>query len=328
MRAALTAWLLPLLVLAAQGDRLRKTDLVRLLSSATLASDELAALIRSNCLTFAPTGRDRADFVALGADSSVMREIDGCVRRAGARRVPPSARIEARPARPAVAAPRPAPPAAAPQPPARRAPISAARTGFVLGVGQHAGAGTSPPVPLLFEARDTTDGPVSGQEIVLGVTNGRLAATRVVTDSNGRVRIDVILGPRVGPVQVTASVGTIERQATLYAEPGAAVTLAVRCADAQLAGRVFLVPRVAVVLRIAAQDAFGNAVPVRGLQAAAGDRGVLRVAFVGADSVGGLVRLEPRDQGSTSLVVVASGQRADLSATVASLPPANGTHCP
>jgi len=198
----------------------------------------------------------------------------------------------------------------------------------VLGVGQHAAAGTAPSVPLLFEARDTTGAPMPGQEVVLGVANGRLGATRVATDSNGRVRIDVIVGPRVGAVQVTATAGTVERQATLYAEPGAAVNLAVRCADARLSERVFLAPRVAVVLRVSAQDAFGNAVPVRGLQAAAGDRGVLRVAFVGTDSAGGLVRLEPRDEGSTSLVVVASGQRVDLSATVAGKPASGAPHCP
>src|SRR5207248_8737101 len=64
------------------GERLRKTDLVRLLSGLTLAPDELATLIRRSCLSFTPTSRDRADFAALGADPAVLREIDGCVRRA------------------------------------------------------------------------------------------------------------------------------------------------------------------------------------------------------------------------------------------------------
>src|SRR5204863_4207981 len=99
------------------GERLRKTDLVRLLSGLTLAPDELAALIRRSCLSFTPTSRDRADFVALGADPAVLREIDGCVRRAAA----------------------------------VRPPLSGVRSGFVLGVGQHGAAGAHPPLPLMFE---------------------------------------------------------------------------------------------------------------------------------------------------------------------------------
>src|SRR5206468_11930723 len=78
---AAVACLLVLVVALQGGERLRKTDLVRLLSSVTLAPDELAALIRRNCLSFTPSGRDRADFVALGAGPVVLREIDACVRR-------------------------------------------------------------------------------------------------------------------------------------------------------------------------------------------------------------------------------------------------------
>lgn len=329
MPAALACLLLQLLLLPVQGgERLRRTDLVRLLSSAALPPDELAALIRRNCLSFAPTGRDRADFVALGADSSVLREIDGCVRRAALpRRASAPAGAAPRPAGPVAPAPAAGPATVTLSPPAP-APVSSARTGFVLGVGQHAAAGTPPPLPLVFEARDTGGAPVSGEEVALSAVNGHVAATRVVTDSNGRIRVELTLGPRVGAVQVTATVGAIERQATLYAELGAAVTLALRCGEAGISGRVSFTPRVAVVLRIRAQEAFGNAAPVTGLQAAAGDRGVLRVAFVGADSAGGLVRVEPRDEGSTSLVVVASRQREDLSVTVAKRPVPSATHCP
>ena len=285
------------------GERLRKTDLVRLLSGLTLAPDELAALIRRSCLSFTPSGRDRADFVALGADSGVLREIDGCVRRA---------------AMPPVTAPRPAP----------RPPLSGVRSGFVLGVGQHAAAGSHPPLPLLFELRDTAGVLVSGQEVVLSATNGRLGAPRVVTDSSGRVHVDVTLGPRVGPVEVRAQAGTIERQATLYAEPGPAAKLTLRCGEGRVEDRISLAPGGAAVLRVTAQDTFGNEAPVTGLQAATGDRGVVRVTFVGGDTAGGLVRVAPGDEGSTSLVIVASRQREDVSVTVARAPLAGVTHCP
>jgi hypothetical protein len=316
--------ILLLLLLAAQGGaRLRKTDLVRLLSSATLGPDELAALIRRSCLSFTPTGRDRADFVALGANPSLLREIDACARRGAVARRPP-------PAKPRSAAPMPTPTPAtvAPAPPPIRAPVSGVRTGFVLGVGQHAAVGTVMPLPLLFEVRDTAGKPLAAEEVSLGVTNGHVAATRVATDSNGRVRVELTLGPKVGPVHVSAAVGTIERQATLYADPAAAVRLGVRCGEVAIDERASFAPRGAVVLRISAQDGFGNSAPVTGLQAATGDRGVLRIAFVGTDSTGGLVRVQPGDEGSTSLVIVASGRRRDVSAAVARQPLPGAARCP
>ena len=288
------------------GEPLRKTDLVRLLSGLTLTPDELAALIRRRCLSFTPSGRDRSDFVALGADAAVLREIDGCVRRAaalGASEAPPP----------------PAPP--------RRPVLSGVRSGFVLGVGQHAAAGTHPPLPLLFELRDTAGLPVPGHEVELSVTNGQLGAPWVVTDSSGRVHVDVTLGPRVGPVEVRAQAGAIERQATLYAEPGPAAKLTLRCGEVQVGDRFSLAPGHAALLRVSAQDAFGNEAAVTGLQAATGDRGVVRVTFVGGDTTGGLVRVAPGDAGATSLVVVASRQREDVSVTVAMAPIAGVTLC-
>ena len=221
------------------GEPLRKTDLVRLLSGVTLAPDALAALIRRRCLGFTPSGRDRADFVALGADAAALREIDGCVRRA--------------------AAPRPT----EALPPPRPTPLSGVRSGFVLGVGQHAAAGEHPPLPLLFELRDTAGLPVAGHDVILSVTNGRLGA------------------PRVGPVEVRAQAGTIERQATLYAEPGPTAKLTLRCGDARVEGRLSLAPG-----------------------SAAGD------------------------EGSTSLVIVASRQREDVGVKVGRTAPPEMTHCP
>jgi hypothetical protein len=323
---AAVARLLLLLLAMQGGERLRKTDLVRLLSNVTLAPDELAGLIRRNCLSFTPSGRDRADFVALGAGPMVLRAIDGCARRGAASR-PVST---AQPLAGAVPTPAPTPTGVAPpSPPAvGRSPVSAVRTGFVLGVGQHAAVGTRAPHPLVFEVRDTAGAAMPGKQVRLAVTNGHLEATRVATDTDGRVQVNPTLGPNVGPVQVSAAVDGIERQAMLLAEPGRAVQLAVRCGEEGLEARVAFAPGGAVVLRVTAQDAFANGVPVTRLQAAPGDRGVLRIAFVGGDSSGGLVRVEPRDEGSTSLVIVASGQRRDLSVTVAKLPVPGVAHCP
>ncbi len=115
------------------------------------------------------------------------------------------------------------------------------------------------------------------------------------------MQVDLTLGARVGPAVVSARAGAIERQATLYGDPGPAVKLVFRCGD-EIANR---------------RVAFFPDVPV-----------VLRVAFVGGDTVAGLVRVQPRGEGSTSLVVVASRRREDLSATVAKTPPPGATHCP
>jgi hypothetical protein len=79
---------------------------------------------------------------------------------------------------------------------------------------------------------------------------------------------------------------------------------------------------------VTAQDRFGNDATVTGLQAATGAGGVLRVTFVGADAAGGLVRLASGVAGSTSLVVVASSQREDVSVTVARDALRGVTHCP
>ena len=83
---------------------LRKTDLIRLLTGSALTPAQVAAEVQQNCLAFTPTARDRANLVALGADSTVMARIDSCTR----------ARAAAVVRRPAAAAP---PVAAAPVPP-------------------------------------------------------------------------------------------------------------------------------------------------------------------------------------------------------------------
>src|SRR5207237_7329651 len=145
------------------GEPLRKTDLLRLLPRLTLGPHELAALIHRRCLSFTPTSRDRADLVALGADPAVLREIDGCVRRATA---PGASEATA------------APP---------RVPLSGVASGFVLGVGQHAAAGAHPSLPLLFELRDTAGLPAAGREVALSTTNGRRGAERGGTAASGRV---------------------------------------------------------------------------------------------------------------------------------------------
>lgn len=323
------------------GDRLRKTDLVRLLADGTLASEALAALVRRNCLSFTPTTRDRADLTALGADSAVLREIDACTRRDSASALPrpavPAARAaagsRAPPAPPRVApnratdAAQPAPPRLEPSPVRRPAP-SATRTDFVHGAGQQGVVGSRAARPLVFEVRDAAGVPLRGEAVTLAVVNGRLGVTRAVTDASGRVQVDLVFGPLAGSTVVTAVAGPIERRATLYAAAGPAAKLLLSCGAAAIDRKVVLAPGAPAALRVTAQDAFANAVPLLNLQVAVGDRGVVRVASVGSDSLGGVVSLKPGETGSTSLVVMASGQREDLTVTVQGLTIPSPARCP
>ena len=91
MTRARNAVLLFLIVLpgvasAQRGAPLLKTDLIELLSSPVIPHQEIADLVRRNCLAFRPTDRDWTDFRSLGAAPDVVASITGC----GAGRAAPS----------------------------------------------------------------------------------------------------------------------------------------------------------------------------------------------------------------------------------------------
>jgi len=62
-------------------EPLRKTDVIRLIASPLIGKGEVADLIRRNCLSFAPTERDWADFRRVGADADIMGSIGACANR-------------------------------------------------------------------------------------------------------------------------------------------------------------------------------------------------------------------------------------------------------
>ena len=69
---------LPGVAFAQRGAPLLKTDLIELLSSPVIPHQEVADLVRRNCLAFRPTDRDWTDFRSLGATSDVVASINGC----------------------------------------------------------------------------------------------------------------------------------------------------------------------------------------------------------------------------------------------------------
>lgn len=357
---------------------LKKTDLIRLLSSSTLPPAEIAELVRRHCLSFTPSARDKADLRTLGADDAVMRRVDECARRGAALRatarlreavVPAgsravvtvqvergdgpaagirlvlrgsgrvsggadaegttdergTARFDVRGATPgthhltvATAAGdalenapsvdltvRPAPAVAA-----------AARTGFVSGLGQRGRVGSRLPLPLIFQARDTANAPIAGQAVRFAAVNARLEGVTETTDSTGQVRAFVVLGERAGAVRVTATLGAIEREASLIAAPGPPARLELRCGTVVAQARVGLAAGATVPIEVIARDGFGNALAVTGLRVSIGDEDVVRAGSVSADTTVGRFTLTGGRAGSTNLVVLASGLRESLVAAV------------
>jgi len=209
------------------------------------------------------------------------------------------------------------PPVVAARPPhtARPAPTS---TGWVAGTAQRGVVGRRAAVPLIFEVRDSTGAPIAGVPVALAVANGRLLTAPDRTDSAGAVRVELEFGPRAAATTVTATIGSLVRQATLYPATGPAARLLVLRGRDTVSRRLELDPDAPTNLLVVPADAFGNPLPVRGLLAAVGDGSVLKVAGVTTDSLGGHGRLRPGRAGgsATNLALQASGLRTDLTASV------------
>lgn len=299
------------LLLASQGAApLRKSDLVRLLSGSVLSPVELIQVVRRNCLTFAPTGRDRTDFVRLGADAALLTAMDDCARR--------SSRPAAAAPVHAVAAPvrAVAPVTATTAPPSLSSRVAAERSGFVSGGGQRGSAGMQLTRAVVFEARDSAGVPLGGQAVMFTGINARIEPATVSTDAAGQVRAGVTLGERVGSATVIAAIGVVEKQVAFNVAAGPAAHLVVACGQGSVAGRFAIRPDTVIVLRVAAQDEYGNGTSLLGLRAAVADARIFRVLRVAQDSISGTVALKPDQPGTTSLALIANGMRHYLTVTV------------
>lgn len=318
MNLVLVVWLIT------QGIApLRKSDLVRLLSGSVMSQEEMAQLVRRNCLSFTPTERDRTDFQRLGAEAPVLAAVDACARRAS---------------RPAVTRPRvTAPPPVAqstplPQPPPPRAPppvhVSPDRSSFVAGGGQSGPAGQRLPRALVFEARDSAGRPLAGQTVTFTGINARIEPPSLATDVEGRVRVGVTLAERAGSAIVLAVAGDVEKQAAFRVTVGPVSQLVVACRASELSGRVVLRPDTVAELRVTARDAYGNGARLSGLRAAVADARILRVQRIAEDSLAGTVALRPDQAGTTSLAVIANGLRQYVTVTVPPRAAPGKTDCP
>jgi hypothetical protein len=159
-----------------------------------------------------------------------------------------------------------------------------------------------------------------GVAVALADTNGRLlpAGGGAQTDSLGQIHADVVLGAQAVPTVVTAVVGAIVRQATLYPSPGPAARLVATYNGQSVDRQLVLDPDAPALLSVRVQDAFGNRVTSPGVVVAVADDGILSVTRVTQDSLGAVVTLRPGRPGggSTSLALRAGRGRLDLSASV------------
>jgi hypothetical protein len=120
--------------------------------------------------------------------------------------------------------------------------------------------------PVVFEARTRLGKPAVGRTVSFRGVNATVSPTTANTDADGRARVEVTLGDRVGPAMVFGTVDSLEKQLTLQVEPGPAVEIAFERNGSRVDGRWLVVALdTTFVLRIRARDAYGNSTGVAGL---------------------------------------------------------------
>ena len=144
--------------------------------------------------------------------------------------------------------------------------MAPAATGFVSGVGQRGIARTRLSEPLVFQVRSTLGRPLVGKVVVFRAVNADVATDSVVTDSTGLAHVEVTLGKQAGPALVTATVDSLQRQAALSVDPAAPAGVIIERDGNRVDGGTMVVTAGATfMLRVSAQDAFGNPVPTADL---------------------------------------------------------------
>ena len=196
-------------------------------------------------------------------------------------------------------------------------PVAEAAKTMGVGMAQRGRVGEEARLPLVFEVRDSAGHAIPGFAVELSVVNGRVSSAQLTTDSAGQVRTPVTFGERAGvPTVVSARVGPIVREATLYPVAAPPSRLVVLLGGNALVSQVVLLAGKPAQLRIFCRDRFGNAVALSALRATGGDDRVVRVTEVTFDSLGGAVTVQAGKAGATNLVILGSGLRADFSALV------------
>jgi hypothetical protein len=138
--------------------------------------------------------------------------------------------------------------------------LAVATSGFVAGAGQHGIARTRLNDPVVFQIRNSLGRPIAGKMVAFRAVNADVSPDSVVTDSAGLARVDVTLGKQAGPALVTATVDSTQKQVSLSVDPAAPVSVVIERDGMRVDGSTMAVPaNAAFVIRVSAQDAYGNA---------------------------------------------------------------------
>src|SRR2546422_4368611 len=122
------------------------------------------------------------------------------------------------------------------------------------------------PYTTLFRSRSNLGRPLVGKVVTFRAVNADVETDSVATDSTGIARVDVTLGNQAGPALVTATVDSLERQAALSVEPGPPTGVILERDGTRVDAGTMTVPvGRTFVVRVSAQDAYGNTVPMANL---------------------------------------------------------------
>ena len=139
--------------------------------------------------------------------------------------------------------------------------LAIATSGFVAGTGQRGIARTRLNDPVVFRIRNSIGQPIAGKTVAFRAVNADVTPDSVATDSAGLARVDVTLGKQAGPALLTATVDSVQKQASFSVEPAAPVSVVIERDGMRVDGSTMAVPANATfVIRVSAQDAYGNAV--------------------------------------------------------------------
>ena len=190
--------------------------------------------------------------------------------------------------------------------------VAPASTGFVSGTGQRGTARTRLSEPLVFQVRSNLGRPLVGKVVAFRAVNADVETDSVVTDSAGLARVDVTLGNHAGPALVTATVDSLQRQAALSVEPGPPTGVILERDGTRVdAGTMTVLVGRTFVVRVSAQDAYGNTVPMPNLARLIQNvrtrfnlkSTLLRVVSVESDGGAATVAFRPEGVGQADLTI-------------------------
>src|SRR6266576_6185 len=166
--------------------------------------------------------------------------------------------------------------------------------------------------PLVFPVRSNLGRPLVGKVVTFRAVNADVETDSVATDSTGIARVDVTLGNQTGPALVTATVDSLERQAALSVEPGPPTGVILERDGTRVDAGTMTVPvGRTFVVRVSAQDAYGNTVPMANLARLIQNvrtrfnlkSTLLRVVSVESDGGAATVTFRPEGVGQADLTI-------------------------